>query len=182
MLARRVERARGGDPRAARKLYDDHIAMVYGTCVAFCRGDTVTASELTQESFARAFEHLGELREPDRFSGWLQAITRRCCLRWAEGRRQEREALEALSREPTAVPRREDAVAEIVAEVIEACPDPALRQTATLFYRPPPHTTAEIAEQLGLSQTAVTTRLHRFRTWAKRRMLRRLANALEEAG
>ncbi len=182
MLARRVERARRGDPRACRRLYDDHVDMVYGHCLAFCRGDAVTASELAQESFARAFEHLGELREPDRFSGWLRAITRRCCLRWAEDRRREREALERLAREPDEPPRTEDAVAQVVAEVIEACPDPALREAATLFYRPPPHTTAEIAGRLGLSQTAVTTRLHRFRAWAKRRMLRRLAEALEEPG
>ena len=41
--------------------------------------------------------------------------------------------------------------------------------------------TKEIAETLGISQTAVTTRLHRFRTWARQRMLGRLAEALEDA-
>ncbi len=180
MLESWVRRARHGDRRAFQALYTHHVDAVYGTCLAFCRGDEALAGELTQEAFVRAFERLDTLREPAAFPGWLMAITRRCCLAQADAWRQERGALERLHQEPRTPPDRPDRVAEIVGEVIDACPDPALRVPASLFYRPPPHTTAEIAARLGLSRTAVTTRLHRFRTWARRRMLRQLAEALED--
>jgi DNA-directed RNA polymerase specialized sigma24 family protein len=85
-----------------------------------------------------------------------------------------------LVHEPKHSPARGDHAQRIVAEVIDACPDPKLREAALLFYREPPHSTEEIAQRLGLSRTAVTTRLMRFRAWAKLRMMGRLAQALEE--
>lgn len=175
-----VLRARAGDRAACRELYDAHVDAVHGFCVAFCRGDREQAADLAQESFARAFASLPELQDPAAFSGWLMTITRRVCLAWIAGRQREQAALGRLAEEPAPARPTSEAALKAVSEVIDACPDEHLRAVALLFYREPPHSTAEIAARLGLTQTAVTTRLLRFREWAKRRMLARLAAALED--
>jgi len=174
-----VARARQGDAAAQRALYEQHVDQVFGFCLRFCRGDREAAQDLTQEAFVRAFTALPTLKDPQAFPKWLMTTTRRCCLRWIERRQKEAAAVRQLVHEPRPEARGERAQ-RIVAEVIEACPDPKLREAALLFYREPPHSTQEIADRLGLSRTAVTTRLMRFRAWAKQRMLGRLAAALEE--
>jgi RNA polymerase sigma-70 factor (ECF subfamily) len=175
-----VVRARAGDRAAQRARYEEYVERVFGFCLAFCRGDRETARDLTQESFARAFAALPELRDPAAFPKWLMPTARRCCLRWIERRQGERAAVERMALEPRVEARGAPHAERVVAEVIEACPDERLRETAALFYREPPHDTAEIAARLGITQTAVTTRLLRFRAWARTRMLGRLATALSE--
>jgi RNA polymerase sigma-70 factor (ECF subfamily) len=175
-----VVRARAGDRAAQRALYEEHVGRVFGYCLSFCRGDREAARDLTQEAFAQALGALRDLQDPAAFPAWLMTTTRRCCLRWIERRQTERAALERLALEPPPAGPRTERATGIVAEVIEACPDANLRETARLFYREPPHGTAEIAALQGLSQTAVTTRLLRFRAWARQHMLGHLASALEE--
>jgi RNA polymerase sigma-70 factor (ECF subfamily) len=175
-----VVRARAGDRAAQRALYEEHVDRVFGYCLAFCRGDRETARDLTQEVFVRALGGLAELRDPGAFPAWLMTTARRCCLRWIERRQAERAAVERMAVEPAVTRTHVGGTEQVVAEVIEACPDENLRATARLFYREPPHGTAEIGALLGISQTAVTTRLLRFRAWARQRMLGRLASALEE--
>ncbi|MCO4744388.1 MAG: sigma-70 family RNA polymerase sigma factor [Proteobacteria bacterium] len=156
------------------------MAAVFGFCVRFCEGDRGRASDLAQEAFATAWTHLSDVREPERFSGWLMTITRRTCLQSVARDRREKRALIDLHAEPRPPTRSVNRAASIVAEVIAACPDAALREVASLFYIEPGHETLAIAERLGVSRSVVTTRLYRFRIWAKTRMLGRLTEALEE--
>ncbi len=107
-------------------------------------------------------------------------ITRRTCLQWAASKRRERLALQALHAEPKHPHAENPNTSLVVASVIADCPDAALREVAELFYKEPGHTTEAIAQMLEVSRTAITTRLYRFRVWAKKRMLGRLADALEE--
>jgi len=180
-IADLVRRARRGEAEAARALYEAHVDSVYGACLAFSRGDATLAADLCQESFATALAHLPELAEPAAFPGWLKTICRRTCLRQAERWRAERATLSRLATEPRPSHRDADRVERIVAEVIAACPEPGQRQAAARFYGDPPSTTEQIAQELGISRTAVTTRLHRFRTWARATMLGRLAEAMDAA-
>ncbi len=175
-----VARAQQGDRAAQRALYEQHVDRVFAFCLRFCRGDREAAQDLSQEAFVRAFIALPTLKDPQAFEKWLMTTTRRCCLRWIERLQKERAAVERLVHEPRPAAAAGERAQAIVAAVIEACPDPKLREAALLFYREPPHTTEEIAERLGLSRTAVTTRLMRFRAWAKQRMVARLAAALDE--
>jgi RNA polymerase sigma factor (sigma-70 family) len=156
------------------------VDAVVGFCAAFAR-DQATGMDLAQDSFTTAFTALHQLDDASRFSGWMMTITRRTCLQWAARQRRERTALLQLSREPRPRPHRPELASTVVAEVVAACPDEALRAVAERFYIDPGATTHQIATELGLSQSNVTTRLHRFREWARRRMLTRLASALEES-
>lgn len=173
-----VARAKRGDAAACRALYDAHAPAVYGYCLAFCRGDAALADDLLQDSFAAAFAALPDLADDDAFGAWVRTIARRRCLRWIEAQRREAIALGALAHEPLA-PRERD-LTPLAHAVLDACPDPALKETAALFYGDPPLSTGEIGARLGLTVTAVTTRLHRFRTWARTFALRRIDLAREE--
>jgi RNA polymerase sigma-70 factor, ECF subfamily len=182
-----VLRARAGDQRACKELYDAHFNRVYGYCVTFCRGDRTRAADLAQEAFIKAFLALPGLEDPAAFPAWLLTITRRCCFRHAEATARERQALSRFAQEPEAevapldAPKSDpDRVAQLGKEILDGCPDDALRETARLFYGDPPLSTRDIGQRLGVSQTAVTTRLSRFRDWARRRLLARLARDLEE--
>lgn len=179
-LSQLVVAARSGDADAARALYDRHLAATWGYCLAFARGDRQLAGDLVQEAFTLAFARIDELRDPAAFPGWLRQITRRVCLRWAQRRKTEQAALIRLAQEPRPQRRSEGAAVTVVAELIASCPDEGLRAVAQLFYREPPHSTAAIGELLGISRTAVTSRLHRFRAWAREQMLDTLAVAMEE--
>ena len=164
-----------------RELYESHVDAVFGYCTTFCRGDREVARDLSQEAFCKAFSALSELQDPAAFPGWLMTITRRICLAWIGARQREQAAMATYAHEPEPARPTSETALQTVAEVIDACPDDSLRATASLFYKEPPQSTSEIAMTLGVSQTAVTTRLLRFREWAKRRMLARLASAMEDA-
>ncbi|HEY3992457.1 MAG TPA: RNA polymerase sigma factor [Ktedonobacteraceae bacterium] len=68
-----VLRAQRGDQFAFEKLYErynDRISRYLFRMV----GDDGVGSELTQETFLKAWEALLSLRDPDRFSNWLYRI------------------------------------------------------------------------------------------------------------
>lgn len=46
-------------------------------------GDHHLASDVSQDSFVKAFEHLNGLRRPGAFGSWLLKITRRCAIQLA---------------------------------------------------------------------------------------------------
>jgi len=72
---RLVAEARRGSATACASLHRRYAAMVHGLLLA--RHDAATADDLTQECFLLAFQRLGQLREPEKFGGWLASIARR---------------------------------------------------------------------------------------------------------
>lgn len=72
-----VLRAQGGDQLAFEKLYErynDRISRYLFRMV----GDDGVGSELTQETFLKAWEALLSLRDPARFANWLYRIATNC--------------------------------------------------------------------------------------------------------
>jgi len=70
-----VIRARSGDRAAFRTIFDRYVGGVRRFLGDLLREDAA-ADEATQETFVRAFHHLGELREAERLSSWLFGIAR----------------------------------------------------------------------------------------------------------
>ena len=68
-----IARVRAGDPAAERELYDTHVDRVYRLAYRLA-GDDDLARDVTQDTFIRAFERLGEFRGESRLSTWLHAI------------------------------------------------------------------------------------------------------------
>jgi RNA polymerase sigma factor (sigma-70 family) len=70
-----VRHALGGDPAAFTALYRANVGAVTHI-VRDTVSDPQAAADLVQETFARALEKLGSLREPERFRPWLMTIAR----------------------------------------------------------------------------------------------------------
>jgi RNA polymerase sigma-70 factor (ECF subfamily) len=68
-----VRLAQSGDREAFGELARAFESTVYSVVLRRLR-DPHEASELTQEIFIRAMRKLGQLREPERFAGWLRQI------------------------------------------------------------------------------------------------------------
>ncbi len=81
-----------GDRSAFAELYDRRARLIRAICYDECRSHQ-TAADLTQEAFLRAYQKLGQLRDPDRFAAWLVGISRQVCREWRRSRRRERHGL-----------------------------------------------------------------------------------------
>jgi len=68
-----VRRAQQGDREAFGELARQFDATVFGTALRRLRNRS-EASELTQDVFVQAMRKLPQLREPERFAGWLRQI------------------------------------------------------------------------------------------------------------
>jgi RNA polymerase sigma-70 factor, ECF subfamily len=69
-----IARVVAGDRIAARELYDAHAPRVFRLAFRLT-GDNELATELTQETFIRAFGQLGRFRGESALSTWLHRVT-----------------------------------------------------------------------------------------------------------
>ena len=74
-LVRLVQRAQDGDREGAHALYDLYGKPVYNFVFRLI-GSTEDAEDLTQETFLKAFNEIGRLRDPGQFKFWLYRIAR----------------------------------------------------------------------------------------------------------
>lgn len=68
-----VLRAQQGNREAFGRLAQEYESAVYAICFRRLRNQA-EAAEVTQEVFLRAMRKLAQLREPERFAGWLKRI------------------------------------------------------------------------------------------------------------
>ena len=94
--AKWVERILAGDEDAFTALVKKYEKQVHAFVWRRVR-DYHVAEEITQDTFLRAYEKLGTLRDPNRFSGWLYMIATRRFLTWLEEKRIPMQSLEAMS-------------------------------------------------------------------------------------
>ncbi len=180
---RLVERARSGDDRAARELYDRSRPAVYRLARAFADLDPDDVEDVVQESFVRAFGNLGSLQDPARFVPWLLAIARNCALTALSRRRAGAELRDGLEREAEEAVRAavelpdpgREAELEVVRRVIAELPEGPEKETVRLFYVEGRLSAREIAALQGVGKSAITMRLERFRAKVKRRLLAEVA-------
>jgi RNA polymerase sigma-70 factor (ECF subfamily) len=78
-LADVVRAARAGDREAFGELVTRFERAVY-SAVLRRLGNHAEAQELTQEVFVQAMQRLHQLREPERFGGWLRSIANRMAI------------------------------------------------------------------------------------------------------
>ena len=93
--AKWVERILAGDADAFTSLVKKYEKQIHAFVWQRVK-DYHVAEEITQDTFLRAYEKLGTLRDPNRFSAWLYMIATRCFLTWCEEKRIPMESLEAM--------------------------------------------------------------------------------------
>lgn len=84
-LAEVVLRAQAGDRDAFGALVEQFQGTVYALCLGRM-GNPSEALELTQEVFLHVLRRIGQLREPERFAGWLRQVAVRMAINRATRR------------------------------------------------------------------------------------------------
>jgi len=69
-----VARARSGDRAAAEALASESYRMIFRALVRLTGGSSDIAADLTQETYRKAWQSIGDFQEGARFSSWLYRI------------------------------------------------------------------------------------------------------------
>jgi RNA polymerase sigma-70 factor, ECF subfamily len=122
------------------------------------------AEDVVQDSLLAAFKALPQLREPDRFVGWLGAIVKRRALRYKarepKGALTLDEQLDALLIRNLPSLREAPAIPELYPELANLPPEYA--EIALLYYGEE-WSVGAISDFLKLPETTVKWRLHKTR-------------------
>jgi len=88
-----IRDAQSGAAGAADRFVRQFERLVWWTVRSF-RLPESDAEDVVQNTWLRAFEHLGEVRDPERVSSWLVTIARRECLKLMRSGKREVPGLE----------------------------------------------------------------------------------------
>jgi RNA polymerase sigma-70 factor (ECF subfamily) len=168
-----VAAVRSGDARAFADLYREHVDAVRRVAYHLV-GDSDATADAVQDTFARALQHLDDLREPERFRPWLLAIARHAATDQLRARRRLTTLDQGHDELLAASGPGPESVAEIreLADQVQGCvaglstrDAAAVTMVTQLGFTP-----AQVANALGVTQGAAKVIVHRAR--------RRLRNAL----
>ncbi len=112
-VARLVRRAQVGDRDAFGRLVEQFQQTVHAICLRRL-GNPSEALELTQEVFLHVMKRIDQLREPERFAGWLRQVTVRMAINRAT-RRVAPLSVETDVLEGTATGERDDPLDTLIA-------------------------------------------------------------------
>ena len=171
-----VERAKGGDQRAFRTLYDMNVDRIYRLAYRMA-GEEDLAMDFTQEAFVRAYERLDTFRGDAAFSTWLHSVTVSVALnglRKVDRHRKRERSLE----DAAPVAGRGIGVDPGVRDRIEEAVDdlPEIYRTVFLMHDLEGYNHGEIAEALGVAEGTSKARLSR----ARAKLRESLGDAMQE--
>jgi RNA polymerase sigma-70 factor (ECF subfamily) len=156
-----------GDAAAERTLYDRHVDDVFRLAYRMC-GDEAMAEELTQDTFLRAFDRIGDWRADAPFGAWLRAVSVSVVLNGMRRARRtrDRETLvadaDSLGR---SVPPPDVDLGRVLAAAVEALPED--HRLVFVMHEMEGYTHREIADALGTRVGTAKARLSRARTKLK---------------
>jgi len=176
-----VERARAGDRGAFEDLVRRHHQRIYRTLLGLT-GNREDAEDLTQTTFLKVYEHLGEFQGTAKFSTWLTRIAIN------EGLQRLRTRKPMVSLDETG-PDEDEGFRPVQLRAWTEDPEQALSRSETravveqeLMHLPEKYrmvvmlrdleglSTAETAQALGLGIAVVKTRLLRGRLMLRERL------------
>ena len=160
---------------ARRQRFDQTVGIHHQDMyryAAWLSRDRAIAEDVVQEALLRAWKSLDNLREAGSAKQWLLTIVRRENARYFERKRLETVDIDNLTASQAALLAVEDNeelgdMRKAIYELEDDYREPLVLQVLMGF------TTNEIAEQMGLRQGAVLTRLHRARARLKEKMAER---------
>ena len=166
-----VQETLDGDPDSFDRLVEKYQGMVCGFAYNWTR-NLADAQDITQETFLRAYEKLGQLRDPDKFPGWLHRIAINACRKWQRSVSEETRSIDALENqrlcnelsyggdipeERLEAEKKRQAIENILNRLSDK-----VRLATTLFYIDD-LSYREISNFLGVSIPTVKSRLHKAR-------------------
>jgi RNA polymerase sigma-70 factor, ECF subfamily len=166
------------------EIYDQHYLRVKKVILALVR-DEWAADDLTQETFARVQDRLGDLKDPAKLSSWIFRIAYNLCqdhFREAgkfvvtdDAEDQDTETAEQVSVQKEF---EQHQMSECVQEEIDRLPD-SLR-TVLVMSHGMEFSQREIAEVMGITIDNVKVRLHRARKRLKELLEQKCAFETDE--
>lgn len=171
-----VRRVREGDREAFRPLIERYEGMVYDLAHRFS-DRSADSEDLAQEIFLRAYERIGHLEDPERFSSWLYSMALNYCRDYAKNVR--RETYPMSETEQSEDDRRSDQRSVVDRLLIDEASDrlwealdgldPKYLVPLLLKYRDDlPY--AVISERMDVSESALKVRVHRARKRLRERL------------
>lgn len=158
-----IDRARAGDPAAARSLYNRYAPRVFAV-VRRIAGDDDLAEDYAQEAWVRAFRALPGFRGDARFSTWMHRIAVNTAL---QGDRRVRRHESRRTPFPEVIPvkprieGRDPLLAARLEEALDRLPD-GMRRVMVL-HDVEGHTHQEIGEMLGINEGTSKSQLFKAR-------------------
>ena len=164
-----------GDAHAFERLFSQHRDRILAICLDYSKGDQAQAKDLCQETFISAFQDLNQLRDRSLFAYWLREIAKNKCISYKRKQNTFAKVLKDYEVIRPGEDEREWSAEDLqlIVDLIEKIEDEKLRQTIELYYVEGKHS-GEIARMQGISQTAVTTRLNRFRVKFRKRIIQKV--------
>ena len=180
-----IERCLAGDQQAWEAIVQQHRRRVFNVAYKFV-GKHDEAEDLTQDIFLKIFKSLDTFDRRANFQTWLISISRNLCIDHYRSVRKERETMarevDAADLMPVSRERGPHGELEqidlrhLIREALRSLP-PALKQ-AVMLRDLQEFSYQEIADQLGLPEGTVKSRINRGRTELARQ-IRRLRDELE---
>ena len=141
-------------------------------------GDFHIAQEITQDTFLKAYQNLGDLKSYNSFAGWLYVIAARLCYDWHQKNRTPVASLDNIDASEVdkvsysqyitgkQAAEADETRREVVKRLLQKLPE-SERTVITLFYLGE-MTINAIGEFLGVSPNTVKSRLSRARNRLKK--------------
>ena len=161
-----IANALGGDQSAFARLVERYTGAVYNLCYRMLANQQ-DAEDATQEIFVRAYTRLSSFDRERRFSTWLLSIASNYCIDRLRRRRFAWLTLDDVAfwlpsgeagPERSALQHERD---DVVQRALQQLPEQYRLVTLLRYWHDMSYD--EIAQQTGLSESALKTRLHRAR-------------------
>jgi len=180
-----VLRAQAGDTGAFDELVRRYTSIVYRILYKILRHDEDTQDAL-QDTFVSAYRALPRFRQDARFSTWIYRIATNAALMKARARKTNLVSLDHPTEDPdaqsawelpdwSATPDEEIRTGEtrrIMEDAIQA--PPPEQRAAFVLHDIQDLSSAETAQAMGITVSAVNSRLHRARVFLRDRIGRHL--------
>ena len=172
-----VHRTLAGDDTAFTTLMERYQKQIHATVWSTIK-DFHIAEDIVQETFLKAHQKLGTLKDPHRFSVWLNAIATRRCLAWFREKRLNTQLSENIS----SATRQSDpysgylageqakAASRVLREIVKKwlAKLPENERTVTTLHYFDGMSCDEIAAFLGVTTNTIKSRLNRARNRVKK--------------
>ena len=168
-----VEAAREGDTEA----FDELVRQTYGDVFKLAvrlTGNETDANDVVQDTYVRAFRGLRRFRGDAQFSTWLYRIASNCASSFTARRSRQRcdsltEATEVIETDPDQDPSLQ-AEASTLRQTIERALEqlPQRLRAVVILKHLEDLSHREIADRLGITESATKVRLHRARHTLRR--------------
>ncbi len=158
-----VKALQKGDPKAQRYFYDKYAARMLAVCVRYLT-DQMEAEDVMIEGFMKVFERIDQFKGEGSFEGWVRRLITNEALMRLRTRRHIEVEIESTEAQYQVNFDWADSTLEVGDLLMFIGKLPTGYRTIFNLYAIEGYSHAEIAEQLGISESTSKSQLHRARS------------------